>query len=165
MNKKETIGMYGGSFNPLHNGHIKCIRKALTICDKLYIIVGSLPNRDIVSFEEKQNWFKITFKNDMDKITFIWVKDETKDKRNYNLNSWKDDAEKIKSIISKNIDYIFCGSDYNKPNNPYEICYPESKIIFFNREDGINSTMIRNDLEKYKEWLPEIVYSTLKKYQ
>lgn len=101
MGRKEIIGMYGGSFNPLHNGHIKCIKKALTMCDKLYIVAGYLPNRDIIPLKEKQRLLETIFVKNEDKINFIWLKDETEDKKNYNINSWKNDAEKIKNIIGK----------------------------------------------------------------
>ena len=57
------VGMYGGSFNPVHNGHIKCIKKALTVCDELHLIIGYLPNRDDFSIEIKLSWF--------DEISFI----------------------------------------------------------------------------------------------
>ena len=32
---KYKVGMYGGSFEPLHNGHIRVIIKAAAQCEKL----------------------------------------------------------------------------------------------------------------------------------
>ena len=34
------VGMYGGSFNPLHLGHVNNIIKAASICKELYIIIS-----------------------------------------------------------------------------------------------------------------------------
>ena len=35
---KYKVGMYGGSFNPLHLGHINNIIRAANQCEKLYVV-------------------------------------------------------------------------------------------------------------------------------
>lgn len=59
------IGILGGSFNPIHNGHIKIaeeVKKQLRLDDVLFIPTGSAPhkdNREFVSMEHRYNMVKI----------------------------------------------------------------------------------------------------------
>lgn len=159
------VGMYGGSFNPLHNGHVKCIKKALKQCDELHIIVGDLPNRDEFDISTKISWFRSVFKNYMDRIFLYDFIDSSTEKSKYTLDNWIYDAEIIKGLIGKHIDVVFCGTDYKKKNNPYLICYSDSEIVYFDREDNISSTKIRNNFIKYKDDMPKCVYNSfLNKY-
>lgn len=162
----KTIGMIGGSYNPLHNGHIKCINKALEYCDVLHIIVGDLPNRDEFDINTKLHWFQTVFHNEIEKGSIILhpLLDDTTNKVDYDLNKWISDSKKIKEIIQNPIDVVFCGADYHYDNNPYEICYPEAKIIYFDRGDLINSTDIRNDFRNHKNWIPQVVFDDYKQF-
>ena len=40
--KKYHTGMYGGSFNPLHLGHLECMIKAAGLCDELFVVISYL---------------------------------------------------------------------------------------------------------------------------
>ena len=35
-----NVGMYGGSFDPLHIGHIHDIIRAAAMCEKLYVVIS-----------------------------------------------------------------------------------------------------------------------------
>ncbi len=42
----EKIGVYPGSFDPIHNGHIDIVNRALRFVDKLYIAVADSPHKN-----------------------------------------------------------------------------------------------------------------------
>jgi HTH-type transcriptional repressor of NAD biosynthesis genes len=160
-NEIKKIGMYGGSFNPLHNGHIKCIKKALEQCDELHLIIGNLPNRDDFDIKTKLKWFKTIFKPYKNQITLHVLTDDSSKKTSYTLEKWVQDSEKIKHMIGKKIDIVFCGSDYNRDNNPYRICYPEQEIVYLDRtDDNISSSIFKINPEKNKFMVPDIVYKS-----
>ena len=161
--KKKIIGMYGGSFNPLHNGHVKCIRKALSMCDELHLVVGDLPNRDIFNFYEKVSWLVEIFHDES--IIIHRCVDDSMEKQEYTLDKWISDSVRIKKLIGKPIDIVFCGADYNRPDNPYIICYPDSKIAYFDREDQISSSEFLKDPEAHKDWVPDCVYRSFLNYR
>ena len=51
MKYKYKVGMYGGSFDPLHVGHIHDIIKAASMCEELYVMISWCEGRESVSKE------------------------------------------------------------------------------------------------------------------
>ena len=53
---KYKVGMYGGSFDPLHVGHIHDIIRAAAVCEELYIMISWCEGRESSSKELRYRW-------------------------------------------------------------------------------------------------------------
>ena len=63
MNGK--IAVYPGSFDPITNGHVNLIERALEIFDKLIVAVAHNPNKSsLFSVEERMEMIRAALKND-----------------------------------------------------------------------------------------------------
>lgn len=147
-------GMYGGSFNPLHIGHVRCMIQAANMCEKLIIVISSGRNRDEVDVRLRYRWVYQLTKHLPDVRIFI-LEDAAPSKADYTEDYWTSDADKVKKFAGELIDAVFCGSDYDE-NSFWGKCYPEAKLIIFPR-DGISSTELRRDIYGHWDWLPSIV--------
>ncbi len=151
-----NVGMYGGSFDPLHIGHIHDIIKASSLCKELYVIISWCKNRESIEPNQIYRWIHYTTKH-LTNIKIKLIEDKAVSKEEYNTDYyWEKGAQDIKNIIGKKIDAVFCGDDYYGKNR-FEPLYKESKVIYFKRaEVPISSTEIRFDPYENWEYLPPI---------
>ncbi|SDB24012.1 HTH-type transcriptional regulator, transcriptional repressor of NAD biosynthesis genes [Pseudobutyrivibrio sp. YE44] len=148
------VGMYGGSFNPLHLGHVDCIIQAANMCEELYIVLSVGNNRDEVDYRMRYRWLYQLTKH-IGNVKLITISDEAVTKEEYGEECWDEDAKKVKEQIGKPIDIVFCGSDYDE-NSFWNKCYPDSEFHVFPRNE-ISSTEIRKNPYKHWDWLPNVV--------
>ena len=147
------IGMYGGSFNPLHLGHVNDIIMSANQCEKLYVVLSVTEDKKEIDHKERYMWLKSITKH-LDNVEVIEIFDRNNSKDTYD---WEKGANDIKNTIGQKIDVVFSGDDY-KGKNIWESLYKESKIMYFERSKiNISSTEIRQNPYKYFEYLPNIV--------
>ena len=148
------VGMYGGTFSPLHLGHVDCIIQAANMCEELFIVLSIGNNRDEIDYRMRYRWLYQVTKH-IGNVKIITIQDDAPTKEDYGDDCWDKDAKKVKEQIGKHIDIVFCGSDYDE-NSFWNKCYPNSEFHVFPR-NGISSTEIRKDPYKHWDWLPNVV--------
>ncbi len=148
-----NVGMYGGSFNPLHMGHVDCIIRAANMCKELYIVLSIGHNRGEIDGRIRYRWIYQLTKH-IGNVKIITLEDEAASKAEYDEKYWQSDADKVKAAVGKPIDVVFCGSDYDE-NSFWNKCYPDSELYIFPRND-ISSTEIRKDPYAHWDWIPNI---------
>lgn len=148
------VGMYGGSFNPMHNGHLECIIKAACMCEELYIVLSVGNKRNEIDYKVRYRWLYQATKH-IGNVKIIILEDNCSTKSDYTLEASKADTEYVKEKIGKHIDIVFCGSDYDK-NSFWNVNYPDSEFYVFERDD-ISSTELRKNIYARWEWLPSFV--------
>lgn len=154
---KYKVGMYGGSFNPLHIGHLHDIIRAASMCEELYVMISWCEGRESTSKELRYRWIYNNVKH-LDNVKIILIEDKAVSKEEYNTDYyWEKGAEDIKRTIGKPLDAVFCGSDYLGTNRFESLYSPESEVVYFDRKEvPISSTDIRFDVYKNWQYIPPI---------
>lgn len=151
-----SCGMYGGSFNPLHLGHVNCMLAAANQCDKLIVVISYGPNRGEIDIRQRYRWVYETVKH-FPHVHIMTLEDPAPSKAAYTEDMWYADAQKVKAFAGEPITAIFFGSDYSM-NSIWTKCYPEATPVVLQR-DGISSTAIRKDPMACWEMMPAYVRS------
>ena len=151
------VEMFGGSFEPLHIGHIHDMIRAACVCDELHIMISWSKQRDLIPKELRYRWVLNSVKH-LPNVQVHLVEDTAATKEEYaDMKYWLQGAEDIRRIIGKHIDAVFAGDDY-KDTDYFPNCYPDSTIIYYPRKEvPISSTDIRNDVIRQWDYVPQIV--------
>ena len=137
MAKKQVIGYTSGVFDLFHVGHLKLLKKAKSICDKLIVgvttdeLVNYKLKKAIIPFEERSEIVE----------SIKWVDTVIPQENMNKFDMWN----KLK------FDIIFVGDDwYNTDKwDEFENQFKKVgvKIIYFPYTKGISSTLINEILQ------------------
>ncbi|MBQ2989821.1 MAG: AAA family ATPase [Clostridia bacterium] len=154
---KYNVGMYGGSFDPLHLGHISDIIRAAAQCRELYVMISWCEGRESTSKELRYRWILNSTRH-LPNVKILLVEDKAVSKEEYNTDYyWEKGAQDIKNLIGKPIDAVFCGSDYLGTGRFESLYCPESEVVYFDRaEVPISSTDIRRWASGHWDYVPAV---------
>ena len=121
----EKIAIYPGSFDPITNGHLSILRRALTIFDSITIAIAERPRKTtLFSLEERMEMIRESIKNDdkvfVDSFSGLLVDYVTSKNTNIILRGMRalSDFEYefqmslMNRKLNKNIQTIFMMTDY-----------------------------------------------------
>ena len=154
---KYQVGMYGGSFDPLHVGHLHDIIRAASECEELYVIISWCKGRDSVPKELRYRWIVGSCRH-LPGVKVLMVEDQAVSKEEYNTGDyWEQGARDIKKAIGKPIDAVFCGNDYLGTGRFESLYAPDSEIIYFDRSEvPVSSTDIREWAFGHWDYIPAV---------
>lgn len=138
----QKIGIFGGTFNPVHNEHVLTAKAAIQALelDKLYIMPSHIsPHKigaDVASFLDRFNMLKLAF-DGVDKIE-ISDYEEVKGGISYTYQT----LEHFKNLYGEAELFFLMGedmiNDFPTWKNP-EVIAKTATIIFVNRKDGFSN--------------------------
>jgi len=155
-------GLYVGRFQPVHLGHMECVKYAMNRCNEVIIVIGSAQASHTLenpfTAGERISMLRLALQeNDFDlrKIIIVPVEDTL----NNNHSIW---VSKIKSMTPK-FDVVFTNSPLTERLFKEENVKVE-RIPFVNREN-YNGTNIRKLIIEdgyWKDLVPKSVYEYIK---
>lgn len=153
----KKIGFTIGKFAPLHKGHQYLIETALKQMDEFYVVIYDTDVIDI-PIEKRAKWIKILYPTVKILYAYNSPKEYGLDKKSIQIQ-----MTYLKEIIGDiPFTHFYSSEEYGK-YVAKNLKITEVQVDKKRLQYPIGGTQIRNDFEKQKNFLEEIVYEDMKK--
>lgn len=152
-------GVIVGKFYPFHYGHVHLIRSAIPRCEKLTVLVCSLPTERIHG-ELRYEAVKEFFSNEPS-VTVIHVDTVMPQYPEEDPNFWQLWCDLVRTHVP-NVDVLFTSEAYGDPFAEH-LGVPHICVDVDRRNEHISGTEIRKDIYTNWHWMPAPMQSKLQK--
>lgn len=152
---KYSMGLVIGRFQPLHNGHVYLIKKALEVCEKIIIVIGSS------NIENLDNPFSYTKRRSM---VLEFLKQEGLKDRVVQIISSPDIPDDILwrdrlLAKAKNVDIVIGNNDEGVNRFFEQAGYTVLRVPYFKRYkyEGQKIRKLMRENKKWEDRVPEYI--------
>lgn len=157
----QKIGLTIGKYAPLHKGHQYVIETALKEMDELIIFLYDCPESIKVPIETRKKWIKTLYPNNT-KIIKIYngpkILGKTEDIMKLHADCI---LENLKKNNISNITAFYSSEFYGEYMAKVLKCI-NRQVDSKRKKYNISASQIKENVEKYKDFLDEVVYNDLK---
>lgn len=153
----KTTGLILGKVAPMHKGHQYLLDTALEIVDELIFVVYDCPDRIHIPTNVRANWIRKLYPN----VNVIEGWDAPNEHNDNDLNVQRKQELFISKLLKgKKVTHFISSESYGEHMSRH--LNAENVVVDIDRTHiNISSTMIRENMKKYVDYLPEIVYRDL----
>ncbi len=155
-NRNEKIGFTIGKFAPFHKGHQFLIETALKEMDKVIVVVYDTNVIDIPT-EKRANWIKELYPNVEIKYAHNPPVQYGLDKESVNIQ-----MKYLTEIMKNEKPTHFYSSEKYGANVAEYMQIVDRRVDSQRKNVPISATVVRQDIEKNKNWLEATVYNECK---
>ena len=157
MKNDKKIGFTIGKFAPLHKGHQYLIETALKEMDKFIVVVYDTDVIDIET-EKRAKWIKELYPSIEIKYAHNPPSQYGLDKESVNIQ-----MQYLSKIMKDETPTHFYSSEKYGASVAKYMNIVDRRVDDKREKVPIKATIVRENLEKNKKWLEDIVYSDYKK--
>lgn len=165
--KKFKLLVFIGRFQPFHNGHLEVVKTALTLADRVLILVGSSfqprTEKNPFTYDQRFDMIANSIANqDRNRVAICSLHDHK-----YNDQKW---AAEVQSLVHEQDNVGIIG--HSKDDSTYYLkMFPQWQLVEHKLNDNINATDIRSLIYENRSLryldgvLPPYVISAIDKYR
>ena len=152
--KTTTVGLVIGKFTQLHKGHVDLLKFALKTVDKVFVVVYHTPDRTSIPLDERAGWIRALVPDERLVVIEGWDAPNRHEDTPEVRRLQEDYLGRVMDGIG--LTHIISSEDYADHLSKYL----GVKNVMYDKERArrpISSTMIRENVEKYLDQIPELI--------